>query len=327
MPKSKRDSLLSELDVAGMLGANNKPERPFPIDPWIIPGQVELVEDGAGGRLVWEFGASEGARDRETIDDRETLVRFQALATAPDCEVLEFARTFGPLYLCQHGRPISHSTPVGESYGIGTISQEVAGEDLAEALSALMPGPTTDASEGRCYLVKSEPLRVWRARAKEIRSVLRITAELHRTRRDPEQVIGTPELWEEALPSHSFSAQLIRAGWSGRTPVRKEAVQYVAQRADGLLRETGVRLRLTWPDPLAGPKITYDGLGVLGAVARQLAFTVIRDDGHLICDMCGRLFFPGRKSQIRCGREECKREAGRRDTQRSRARKRKATRE
>lgn len=316
------DRLLRDLQLAQMLVGGSGAGPPFPVDPWLVPGWVSLVESNAGGVLFWEFAHPAGAKDpRSTSDERNVLTEFQALAHASDDAVLRFAQARGPLYLCQHFRPISHAG-AGEPSGAPQTATEAAYlDDRLALLDDLRGEGSLERGEGGCRLLKAEPVAVWRTYALRVRHVLQIAALLHqhrRFKRGARAPVGTAELWEEIIPSTDPVGQLARSAWTGSSPSLEQATQFVVLATDTLLRETGVRLRLTW-DPGSSPELSFDGLGVLGAVARQLALVVIRYEGLGECDICGQFFTPKRRSQKRCGREACNREAGRRYTERSRA--------
>lgn len=76
---------------------------------------VRLVDDDGGPkRLVWQ------ATDIHLAggDPVAALLDFMALESAPDAEIARYASKWGPLGICRHGRPYTHSvacTPL--SYG------------------------------------------------------------------------------------------------------------------------------------------------------------------------------------------------------------------
>jgi hypothetical protein len=92
-------------DLDGALyDAEGRSHRPIAPDWWERPHRIELVD----GRLVPYYGDSSFISAQP-----EMLERFLRLANASDAEILAFARRFGMLDLCAHGRPRRHDVVTG----------------------------------------------------------------------------------------------------------------------------------------------------------------------------------------------------------------------
>lgn len=137
-------------------------ERPLPLDePDLIPPVVWLTGEGEEARLEWdwypdhdqvqhpgtppelELIAIPESRQRgyQWGEKKGLLSAFIRLADAPPEAFLSFAERFGPLMLCVHGLPLTHSEQCG---------------------------PT-----------RSEPLAVWRQFAQQTRALVQIANALH----------------------------------------------------------------------------------------------------------------------------------------------------
>lgn len=68
---------------------------------WQRPTEIELFR----GRIRW----SAAQKYRRTRADGSMLERFVSLPSGTDAAIVRFARRYGPLGLCAHGAPASHS--------------------------------------------------------------------------------------------------------------------------------------------------------------------------------------------------------------------------
>src|SRR5437870_441597 len=80
-------------------------DRPYDPRPVWVPGVVNRE----GETLLWSF-MGRPDQNRRQDPDPNLLRVFLRLAGLPvkACEFLEFARSWGPLYLCRHGEPGGH---------------------------------------------------------------------------------------------------------------------------------------------------------------------------------------------------------------------------
>src|SRR5688572_5312242 len=80
-------------------------DRPYEAQDIRVPGVFNREED----TLLWSFMACP-AQNRSTQPDPDLLRDFLRLdsPSVTASKVLEFARSWGPLYLCPHGEPGGH---------------------------------------------------------------------------------------------------------------------------------------------------------------------------------------------------------------------------
>ena len=80
--------------------------HPLSPDLWLLPSKIEI---GSGDRLVWFAGI--GAPHFKPVNPPDNLLgQFVKLREADGQQILEFARTYGVLTLCeQHGLPSCHN--------------------------------------------------------------------------------------------------------------------------------------------------------------------------------------------------------------------------
>lgn len=110
-----------------------------------VPDEVEL--DYLDGLAVLRFGSTyvgPGREQRQSPALRDCLDGFKVLASADDQQILEFGRAWGPLELCHHLRPYTHSET--------------------------------------CNPTRTEPVIAWREYASRVDAILRVGASLHQDR-------------------------------------------------------------------------------------------------------------------------------------------------
>ena len=132
LPKGK------PLELAGMTDSAGRVGRAMPFESLRVYRGVSLD----GDRLTWPADAPW----RVVMAKRDLLDKFVHLARAKDAAIVEFARRFGVLELCRHGRPYFHAQMAG------------------------MPPP--------CQAGRAETLEKWRALARETEAFLLIAAAL-----------------------------------------------------------------------------------------------------------------------------------------------------
>ena len=216
-----------------------------------VPGHIWLVEKGRAPHLAWEWIGPSGEAPRPGPDHREIALAFAGLAEAEPQTILEFARQYGVMLLCEHAEPCIHNHPLG-----------------AISLGSRLCAPT-----------KREPLAVWKRYARELRAVLRMAAEarLGRPATSREDWEATGGLFERRL---------------GRSTVSRTRQRVEAQ-VRRWLALGGVRPGLSWRSEK--PELTFEGVGVLGAVIRHVLPLVAGEGGYAFCAACCRVFTPHRR--------------------------------
>lgn len=310
--KRETDAQLAKLTEHGRLG------RTLPIPPFVIPASPSLELLEGDPHLVWN---PEGEYRTKDFQDRGILRDFMQLAEEEDPElVLRFAERYGPLYLCEHDLPASHSAEppdvaLGRMLLGGTITEEVQrreGRPEIRGLRGLRAGGHTDTLNSPvggqrrpCGPTGAEPIHVWRRFADQVRSLLDISARVYGAGGSARP--GTTEQWAKIAGEEvgaggssvvSNLVELNRLGPPG-TSVENDRT-WLALRVRFLLVLTDVRLWFEWDRSEESPGVTLDGFGALAGVARQLAFVVGRRTSLKICEDCGAIFEPTHLNQKYC---------------------------
>jgi hypothetical protein len=284
---------------AGMLSLYKTLERPLPVNGWVIPAAVWKREDSEEGwGICWAWIQETWAHDphgavpRAHDDEEKILWGFVRLATQEDPdEFVEYASEYGPLYLCLHNAPINNCpqrarldptahTPV-------TLALQEADGALAQER---LEGSRRDTDH--CELRGFEPIETWRHFARLVGEALDVSNDLHTGRMRP------PEYWRQSARALGGATP-----WEGDVPSQEERKRHIVEIMEFLIRASDVRVRFRWGAE-AGPAVVYDGVGVLGAVVRQLIHSVARKEGVYRCDSCGELFSASKyKRKPPAGRE------------------------
>jgi hypothetical protein len=188
-------------------------ERDLPLATWIVPPELKLQD----GWLVYErrpFFLQEEpvlARIQKNI-----LFDFSELAEADDSRVLNYARKFGVLGLCEHGKPLGHITRMP-----------------IEKVCTPLGWPR------ECR----EPIERWRFFALGFRAVLRISVALHEGKN------GDAEDWTHALNLPRIAER--GAPWAHVVGIVNHLMSWAAVQPYWILRADntmGMELRASVPD-------------------------------------------------------------------------------
>ena len=135
------------------------------------------------------------------------LTAFLRVGDATDDEILRFARTWGPLGLCEHGRPFGHADclPWGNNYS------ELGARDR----------------DWEQYLWYSESLADWRALARDMRESMTIAIDVRDGR-------GRRGQWVKSADPD----------WPGLQPT--PGGSDVAMHLDDWIKDTGMRPYMEW---------------------------------------------------------------------------------
>ena len=238
---------------------------------WNFIQGIELRQ----GRLIWRMGQArvvrhgllyDGNLARRAIhirqqaehDGRGVLDEFIELAEGNDSEILNYARTWGVLELCQHHLPYLHGSP-------------------HEYLRFLLPDPTFTSRQrttSACFPLGAEPLEVWRFFSRQAKALLRIAANLQ------QEKLGEPDDWSLVLRDRGSPEQDVeshRTCW--------------ADAVDSWLTLGDVRMRI---DSLSRG-LTWACADLVGELAVQLALVGVRADGQVHCTNCGKAYAPKRQ--------------------------------
>lgn len=240
------------------------------------------------------------------------LEGFVKLADAADEAILRYARQWGPLWLCRHGRYWQH-----------------------DALEC-RPVPLRD----EVWYTRWEDLRSWRDLAREARATLRIARRLNAGG------LGDPTDWR-VIPGRYERMDAMFIGWDELQWIDEHTERlHEARMADEMLEQfqaAAIDLRIqerSRPDYLSPDNawkwevepggatvdiherllsmvldkwverggvrpsvfrqegrrsIRLGGYGLLGALAVQLVFDVCRTDGLAVCTSCGAPYLPPKR--------------------------------
>lgn len=294
------------------------------IRPRHAPKNIRLTEDGR--YIAWTMPGDA----TESVDPSGLLDEFVRLITAED--VLRFARKFGPLLLCNHGAPITHSWLPSDPFGISTIGSidsdtgacdfGVGTEDqlfgpheslVQEWIAGTSKVPVDEPWKVDMWL--KEPVDVWLRLVSKVRAFLRLISDVANGFSD------RPEDWQELGLTHDFRR------------LDRDHPDYLDQqiRKNLLLRD----FALIWLN-LSEVSLTYGftadnepNLGWMtfspwGQLGLQMIAVHTRAHDLLICMYCDQPFTAGRRrkrtERIVCRDSACRRRhaSDRKRTQRNR---------
>jgi hypothetical protein len=276
------DRLNVELDLAEMTRLSQTGStltRPLAETAWQIPGDIRLVREPSDPSLEIAEPLMEG-RDLQRVaglvKDYLPALVWQHLRAdggfpadeADDRGVLEkFARL--------HDAPPERMLAFATQYGPLHLCEH--------SLPACHnPGwRRGNTTHGACRPLQFEPVAFWHHYARQVQAVLTIAAKLYRGE------LGAEDHWRAIFESDSRKI----VPWWNRTPWSDRRM--LAEVVGEWLALGAVHPTFRWTDQ--GPEVALEGWGVLGAVARQLTFTVLRSDGLAFCAGCGTPFSPKRR--------------------------------
>lgn len=232
-------------------------ERRVPQGGWRAPSVVIL--DKSEKWLLW--GALKEGHPWTTVKypKEGMLEEFIGLADAEPKEILRYARKWGVLMRCKHGRPFALEV-VG-------LEKETCKKchllfmEFVESRDSIPP-PT-------------ESLSLWRRYSQEIGAILRIAGNLHRGEN------ASDKDWDFILKpyrklGYSLSKRSYDLGW---------IIQDWSQKAN-------LKIVFEWnihQDPLL-----ILGGGLLPNLALQMILAITRTDSMVLCSSCGQPYIPKR---------------------------------
>ncbi len=255
-----------------------------------------------GDRLVWwlTVGKSLG----EEVDaPADLLLRFVRLANATPQPICNFASSWGPLNICEHGLPDSHNPPPLALGGYNGHQWWCRWRGYHNRRAGKKDGDGW------------EPLAAWRLFAGQARAHLNIAAKLHNGK------LGDASDWQMIYTQAGRTTPWWKSigDDAGLALERRKLADCVNE----WLLIGNVRPALTWGwGENRNSKVTLQGAGLFGALAVQLLMAVSRTAGLAICSSCGGPYAPQRRPRAdrRNYCPDCGIKAAWRDAQRGRPR-------
>jgi len=229
------------------------------------------------GRLCYS-----GEGQIKSLDPKLLLDRFVSLGRpgSRDEEILEFAKRYGPLYLCKAHGMVSYHKPLLMSFS-ALGPPPIFGVD--EPFKYEWCWPTVECQNPRTL---SESLEKWRALATRANNLLRVATAVRRTGEAPRA------LWEELDGFTGSFAQRDGASWAYLDePWSRLAanLEYWIVAADVCVQvgtENQDLVALLGSNPF-----TYSSFGL---IAIQLLLAATRSEGLASCSGCGAPYICGR---------------------------------
>lgn len=244
--------------------------RDFADHAWLAPLDVWLEEGPRGPEVVWEgrrleAGELVGGAVETRTDDRGMFDAFVRLADVPPDRlprrVLAFVKRYGPLYLCQHGRPLGHRE-----------------------------GPFSGPEDFLCFALCREPVHTYRHYAAEAKAILILAAKLHMGE-------GRSTHEDEVALINAARARRGMAPFMPEEVERRVDDEWrrgmVAMSIRDWLDDADLRMAFQWSGK--EPEVQPTGRGLFSVLTRHLVFAVLRADGLAICYECKTPYVPSRK--------------------------------
>jgi hypothetical protein len=282
-----------------------------PIDlrrKWTFIGDVRLE----AGALVWQLAEPrrlgehwifDGEVERQAILTRRqaehagrgVLDDFLALRDGDDDAILKYCRTWGVLELCRHNLPACHEFSLDVPLRLPDPLQT---KPVRQAQRVFDPDPR------QCIPLGIEPLATWRFFSAQARALLNVAANLEK------RELGEKNDW----------AVLLRAGVNPAPSLNAQR-RCVRDALEGWLKLGRIKPTI---DDLSGG-LTWTGADLFGELAVQIALTVEKIEGRVLCIACGKPYAPKRRVIRRgfnyCPAPACQRQADAQRAKRYRERK------
>lgn len=275
-------------------------------------------------RLTKDHKYIEWTRPDETtmpVSTSGMLDNFVRLVTADD--VLKFARKYGPLLLCEHRAPFTHSWIVSDPVGIskiGSIESDTGACHFGADTDNQLFGRDEAAleawrSEGRNTTIdglmsvdlwQKEPVDDWFSLIRKVGSFLRLVAEVRGNN------FGRWEDWQEL----GLEQEIEEISLASTDP----AVRQVAM--NNLLRDfaliwlnlSEVSLTYEWTDNNQ-PTVGWLTLSPWGQLGLQMIALHINSHNLMICMYCAQPFVGNKRrkpgERIVCNDQDCKKQHSR----------------
>lgn len=243
---------------------------------WSRPGRAWIDED-ENGEWVY-FGGPGGGPVKAGAAQDILLVQFMDLRDGPPERIAHFVRKWGYLDLCRHGLPSSHLP-----------------RERWEDLTLIGAQPCTPA----WHFPRNTPRELvsdWRRFASQASSIHTAAGFVLTGQRVPD------EIWQQLSGLYppgwilgDQQAHLEQEGIGGfraepREKTEHRLLQHAVQR---WLQMGNVNLSVTWDGP--DGHLRYGGIGLVGALAMQLALTCTSTGAFFICSHCGNPYIPEKR--------------------------------
>lgn len=252
------------LDPALLFDEDGNAEKRFlSVDVVDVPSDIFLSEDATEVAVEDEEQYWYGAEQRRRVDG-SCLSRFVALSDASAQQIFQFAKRWGLLGLCDHGKPAAH---------------HIEDRDDRER-PMLLP-------YRGCTPAPAESIERWRIYSRRFLAFLDVAQRLHRG-----EVITGSEVWDQIGRPHGFAS---------RSLPKLEGQRKRFMRAVNLqLASVGIQPILRWNGP--EPVMEFGVFGalrtsLLAALSMQLALTV-SDCKFAICSSCHKTYRPARRTHV-----------------------------
>jgi len=242
---------------------------------WAVPNNIAV--DSEGSRLVWLRSDSTPPLGHMASQHPAMLREFVRLSNAPASKIVEYARKWGVLGVCeQHGLPGNHSDWRG-AFASTCSAPTLAGESLGSN----DPLAWHESPEQFAW----EPLAEWRLFARKAQAMIAIGSSLHHGGPVDERYwhdLHAPYP-KEVVPPPPSSALMTQIDLSGRV------TQW--------LRMAGISPEYIWLYG-EGPKLRFQPHGLFGALGLALGTALAQKYGTAICSYCHTQYFPSRQPTV-----------------------------
>jgi hypothetical protein len=259
--------------------------RELVANDYLIATEYRLSDDR--NSLVWALDDRAWRAVRGTGGLLDGFVQLRTRAVKDPSAVVRFARLWGGLGLCRHGRPATHvpsanTTPFCEPVGRRT--------------SRSPRGGTTEG--GDAYEVR-EPLSIWIDYSNRADALLTIAGLVA-----PGSAAELPsrDLWLAAMPPEFRSDEYSTPpdGWRGFKRGDERATHRVAlaAHASAWLDDARIRPRLVWSPRFESFTLRPELDTMYGALALQLSLAIAGDFDWFRCPACRQVW---NSSQLHAG--------------------------
>ena len=258
-----------------------KLERAVDTRSWYVPAMVELDMDG--DRLLWRRW--EGKNQDNVVHPGPGLLEdFIRLGESQAEDILNYARRWGVLLLCEHDWPAIHSHISRFPY--------LSFTRVPQSNTVCYPRGYEGGTGNLCW----EPLQPWRRFSRRARAILAIANQLYKNE------LGSEKDWwdlmgrEGPMPEKDDSGpsldEIVKEdrGWTDEqflSHKREDEKIKLTNSVREWLSLASLHLDFDWYEEVARFKLTTSGL--FGALAMQIALAVSRRSGLGLCSHCGKV--------------------------------------
>jgi hypothetical protein len=209
------------------------------------------------------------------IDTSGLLIRFVALSDAGADDVLAFARTYGPLWLCERHSIVSWHRPIMSMSSWLAPTETLRAYEISWINMICLPR-----IEGSSPQTWSEPFEGWRSLARSVGILLRALHAVHM----PGRVIGSA-MWQ-AIEGFELPDEALG-------PLADDS-RRLAENLNAWIQKTDVQLIISATNrrfhaALGSNPYTFSALGL---VALELVRVAMNAGGLIECGGCRRLYMP-----------------------------------